>query len=337
VLESYFDNAATTPVDRRVVEEMLPYLTDFPGNASSIHSLGRKAHQAVDLARERIATLIGAEDPSQIIFTSGATESNQWVLGNFNPAEVRRSPFEHSSIREFNQEIIGAPKNDLNVQIWINNETGTVFQKPAGKNLVDATQGVGKLPFQVQQCDYVSMSAHKLYGPKGIGALYANTHDLAPLLHGGGQEFGMRSGTLNVPGIVGFGAAAAIGHDEMASNLAQATNLNRTLLAGLGNTTDWQINGGENRSPHILSLSFAGIEGESLLIELDNRGYCCSAGAACSSHNTEPSAVLVAFGVDPAMIRGTIRVSFGKSNTLLATENLAKEISQIVEKLRSLR
>lgn len=367
--ERYFDNAATTPVDPRVVEAMLPWFNEFPGNAHSLHHYGTRAMDAVEKARGQVARLIGAEDPTQITFTSGATEANTWVLHAFKD-QIEVSPFEHSSIRETAERLgintfsasppeprprsnsVGTPPADARIYalMAVSNETGTIFDenaRPMGAHLVDATQALGKIPFQVGDLEYVTGSAHKFYGPKGIGFLYqCSPGSIPPLITGGGQERGERSGTLNVPAIVGMGKAASIATEEHHIRQVHAAGLNEIFCYPFGGgwsypkeppLRDYIINGGDHRSPYILSLSFAGIEGETLLIELDQAGFCCSAGAACSSQNTEPSPVLRAFGVPDEYIRGTIRISFSHHNTEESTAQLATEIRRIVTKLRNLR
>jgi len=369
VHERYFDNAATTPVDPRVVEAMLPWFTEFPGNAHSLHHYGAKAMDAVEKARAQVAQLIGAEDPSQITFTSGATEANNWVL-RARQKSIGISPWEHSSIREtaeqlkipliheferlwpepfhyWDGELVAFERTRRHefAQMEVNNETGALFERISmyqGPSLVDAAQAVGKLPFAVQESQFVTGSAHKFYGPKGVGFLYQCVPgSIPPLITGGGQERGERSGTLNVPAIIGIGKAAEIAIEEMDSRRVHVETLNQLLLTELATPNSqlltFLINGGDRRSPYIISLSFAGIEGESLLIELDQAGFCCSAGAACSSKNTEPSPVLKAFGVPDEYIRGTIRVSFSHYNTEESTYQLATEIRRIVTKLRELR
>lgn len=364
--ERYFDNAATTPVDPRVLEAMLPWFNEFPGNAHSLHHYGAMAMDTVERARAQLARLIGAEDPSQITFTSGATEANNWVLHALKD-QIEVSIIEHSSIRDTAQQLgipfyyppaevprtvsgVGAPPRQprLRAQMLVNNETGTIFDernRVAGAYLVDATQAIGKIPFQVGDLEYVTGSAHKFFGPKGIGFLYQKfPGSIAPFITGGGQERGERSGTLNMPAIVGMGKAAEIAAEETPERLSNAERLSEVFLYAFDG--DWDgptvldgfiVNGGARRSPYILSLSFAGIEGETLLIELDQAGFCCSAGAACSSQNTAPSPVLQAFGVPDEYIRGTIRVSFSHHNTEESTYQLASEIRRIVSKLRDLR
>ncbi|MFI5386296.1 MAG: cysteine desulfurase family protein [Fimbriimonadales bacterium] len=353
----YFDNAATTPLDPRVREAMLPYVDDAFGNANSIHSWGLRAHDAVQRAREQVARLIGAEDPAQIYFTSGATESNNWVLNAADKIVI--SPFEHSSMREPALrrsarvlEIDGLsiePPTMPNAQhptpnallsvMAVNNEIGTIWHAPnyaLEGDFVhsDITQAVGKIPIAVDGLDFASFSAHKFYGPKGIGALYCRDRPPEPLILGGEQEQGFRGGTLNVPAIVGMGAAAEIASQEQPEDFERATLLRTILLDGLKGLTDYQINGGDRTSPFIVSVSFRGLEGETVVLELDRAGFAASAGAACSSRSTEPSHVLTALDMEPAWLRGTVRFSFGRFNTPEATAALVKTLRTSMEKLR---
>jgi cysteine desulfurase len=399
--DNYFDNAATTPIDPWVREAMLPFLDDACGNANSIHSFGLRAHEAVERAREQVALLIGAEDPSQIYFTSGATEANNWVVKVAD--EIFASPFEHSSMLEplrrpgnrstrlFNNEglsITSVPvrfrdidwteaaremramseeakdpqmatvyrnaaesyESSAQKPFWkpalisvmaTNNEIGTIWNALDHRlqgDLVhsDITQAVGKIPITVHGLDYASFSAHKFYGPKGIGALYCKAQPPEPLILGGEQENGARGGTLNVPAIVGMGKAAEIAKEEQEKDFGDAQLYRQILLDGLNGLSDVQINGGPRTSPFILSISLRGLEGETIVLETDRAGYAISAGAACSSRSTEPSHVLQALKLEPEWIRGTVRISFGRFNTKDATANLAKKLRSIVEMLRTL-
>ncbi|HSI72576.1 MAG TPA: aminotransferase class V-fold PLP-dependent enzyme, partial [Fimbriimonas sp.] len=322
--------------------------------------------------------LIGAEDPSQIVFTSGATEANNWVLSPPLPPQGRGgrgergayiSPFEHSAVREpalargFELLKNTGYKIDLPEQanfisvMSVNNEIGArwdprEFRKlpsPFGgrgaggegpvKLHSDITQQVGKLPTDVTGLDYASFSAHKFYGPKGVGALYIADDPPTAFMLGGEQEQGRRAGTLNVPGIVGMGAAAAIAMDELEVNLEKAATLRSLFLDELAakSADELMIHGGENPSPYILSLSFKGVEGETLLIEADQAGFALSAGAACSSRSSEPSHVLTALGLTDDWLRGTIRISFGRFNTEDATLALAKLLKRTVNRMRGMR
>lgn len=350
-LARYFDNAATTPLDPRVLERMLPYLREDFGNANSLHHFGRKAHEAVENAREAVAALVEA-DPSQIFFTSGATEANAWVVRSSENAVF--SPYEHSSMlasaessgwsgmeSDGTTPILPVGEFQLASLMSVNNETGAMwdirdFDFEAEQLHADATQAVGKLPFSVQGLSFASMSAHKLYGPKGIGALFCESSPPDPLLRGGEQEHGFRSGTLNVPGIVGFGAAAEIAQEELAINLRHVHELRNCFMAELSASSGWTLNGGHKTSPFILSVSFEGVEGESLVIEVDQAGFAISSGAACSSRSNEPSHVLTAMGLTPERIRGTVRISFGKYNTVESAAGLARALAQSAEKLRTM-
>ncbi len=330
---------------------MLPYLQGACGNANSLHQFGKQAHSAVELARERIASLIGADDPYQIIFTSGATEANNQVIRAFPGGHM--SPFEHSAVLEpgkahgfrtlANSGLVLEPldsETPLVSIMSVNNEIGTIWNLSdwCGKgNLVhsDITQAVGKIAFRVENLDFATFSAHKFYGPKGIGALYFKEYPPQPLLLGGEQEHGFRGGTLNVAGIVGMGVAAQIAQDEFAENYAHAQELRAILLEELVHISDMLVNGGESISPYILSCSFPGLEGESLVIELDRKGFAISSGAACSSHSNEPSHVLTSLKLNEKWLRGTVRVSFGRFCSVESAQSLSKSMRHTVEKLRN--
>ncbi|MCC7230640.1 MAG: cysteine desulfurase [Fimbriimonadaceae bacterium] len=361
MIERYFDNAATTPVDPRVVEEMLPYFSEAFGNANSIHEPGQRARAAVELARERVAELLGEEDSGWITFTSGATEANNWVLALGTPLVV--SPFEHSSVWVTNANFKGEvlenqgymlqgprAKASCAAVMHVNNETGAIIDLPpelkvddsdggmAFSLLRDLTQSVGKVDLpRMERSYFASLSAHKFYGPKGVGALYSKMCVPATWMHGGEQEDGRRAGTLNVPGIVGMGVAAAIASQEADKNKRFAENLRALVLAELTKISDHKLNSPQNSSPYIVSLSFLGVEGETLAVELDRAGYSISSGAACSSRSTEPSHVLTALGLPIEWLRGTIRISFGKYNTEASAANLANELRKAVEKLRTMK
>ena len=347
----YFDNAATTPLDPRVLREMLPFFGEAFGNANSIHAFGMRAHAGVELARARIASLIGAEDPTQIIFVSGATEANNQVIRSFSNGIT--SPFEHSAVRE-PANLLGwdvlenegsqlkAPskRHEMTSIMLVNNEVGTLWN-PSGFGVYadyihsDMTQGVGKIPLSLDGIDFASFSAHKFYGPKGIGALYFRDTPPDTLLIGGEQEQGLRGGTINVAAIVGFGLAAELAQVELEENWRYANELRSVFLEGLSGCTDWKINGGENVSPYILSISFLGVQGETLVIEADRAGYAISSGAACSSRSNELSHVLSALGISEIWSRGTVRISFGKYSTIEAASSLGRYLRQTVENLRT--
>lgn len=343
----YFDNAATTPAHPKVVEAVTEALRHDYGNAHSIHEAGRSARIAVDRAREQVAALLGADDPQEIVFTSGATEANNWILRVFDRLAV--SPFEHSSVREpaglAGAEVLENDGYDLAPPtsaprlvsvMGVNNETGAILKPPQtgdAKLHRDLTQSVGKVPFGLEGLDFASFSAHKFGGPKGIGGLYIRGGEaIEPLLLGGGQEHGLRAGTLNVPGIVGFGVAAAIALDEREANTEHVRALRQAFLYELGREEEH----GEF-SPWILSVAFPGLQGETLVVEADLRGFAISSGAACSSESTEPSHVLTALGLPEEEIRGAVRISFGVQNTLDAAIELARTLRAIAESLSGLR
>lgn len=390
--ERYFDNAATSPLDPRVFEAMRPWMEDHFGNANSLHALGLEARSAVERAREQVAEAIGADDPAEIVFTSGATEANNWLLSAYPGAWV--SPIEHSSIWEqvgprrlrvlesvpdywMNDRVPAIdPLDGLVSLMRVNNETGGIYPVPHSEVVhVDATQMVGKVRFRVsmddppirrqtwkgeidyrpepiRRVDYATFSAHKFHGPKGVGALYARGANFPPpILMGGEQESGHRAGTLNVPAIVGMGAAAVIGVDEELRDSEYAWKQGRIVMEELARLPDWHENGrdlppgvsgsgfppGISISPFILSLSFCGLEGETIVIELDRRGFAISSGAACSSRSNEPSHVLTALGYPPEWLRGTIRISFGRFNTQEGARDLGQALRETVERLRGLR
>lgn len=346
----YFDNAATTPLDDRVLHEMLPFFGEAFGNPNSIHAFGQFARNAVEVARNRVAQALGADDPEQILFTSGATEANNQVLRSFPFGAV--SPFEHSAVRE-PAKLLGFEvlKNDgltvlppkqrvpLLSLMSVNNEIGSIwnpseFEPFADFVHSDITQRVGKLPIDLTGIEFASLSAHKFYGPKGIGALFFRQFPPDPLHVGGEQEFSSRGGTLNVPGIVGMGMAIQLATEELEQNLKHAKELRSVLLDGLSTCSDWQLLGGEQVSPYIMSVSFLGVEGETLVVEVDRAGFAISSGAACSSHSHELSPVLKVLNIEEAWSRGTIRISFGRYCTVESAYELSRALRRTVENLR---
>jgi cysteine desulfurase len=376
-LPVYLDYHATTPVDRRVLERMLPYFTEAFGNpASSTHQWGWKAQEAVEQARREVAGLIGAS-PREVYFTSGATESNnlalQGVCALADPARrhVIVSAIEHKSVLEGAerlekhgwrctvapvgpsgvidldalQEAVGADTALISVMA-ANNEIGVVqplaaigaIAHQAGAVLhVDAAQAAGKIPIDVaaMQIDLLSLTGHKLYGPKGSGAIYVRKHArVEPLIVGGGQERGMRSGTLNVPGIVGLGAACAICSAEMASESARVGGLRDRLLDGLRAELDGvAVNGAlDPRLPNNLHVSFEGVDGESLLIGIGD--IAVSSGSACSSASGLASHVLRAiYGTRPVP-SASIRFGLGRDTT---ADDIDYTIGKFVSVVRHLR
>jgi cysteine desulfurase len=350
----YFDHAATSPMAPQVLEAMLPYLGEEFGNANSTHSFGRRAMDAVEHARFQLAAALSSEAfevaPEQIIFTSGATESNNWVLRSFERVAI--SPFEHSSMREpalalgkcFLTNVGHAltPSTepyDLVSVMSVNNETGArydVREIPARTRHADITQSAVKYETDLGGIDFASLSAHKFNGPKGVGALFTASGSLPPLLIGGEQEHGFRGGTLNVPGIVGMGAAAELGMELREPTLKSVLNAHEAFLNSLDQTSGVQINSPDDGAPHVLNVSYEGLEGESLVIGCDAAGFAISSGAACSSHSTEPSHVLVALGIDPDWIRGTVRISFGAGNGPDIAADLAITLNAVARSLRHL-
>jgi cysteine desulfurase len=377
----YMDNHATTPMDPRVLEAMLPYFTDKFGNAASRnHQFGWDAEAAVDNARAQIGRLINAKS-KEIIFTSGATESDNLAIKGVvefykqKGSHVITAVTEHKAILDtckalertgkaqvtylaVNKEGLVDPddirkaitdKTILISIMYANNEIGTIHPiaeigKVAKEKGVlfhsDATQGVGKLPLDVEAMgiDLMSFTAHKMYGPKGCGALYVRAKGprvrLTPMMDGGGHERGMRSGTLNVPGIVGFGKACAISGLEMETEAGRLLQLRERLRAGLFEQLDEvYINGHPtHRLPGNLNVSFAFVEGESLLMGL--KDVAVSSGSACTSATLEPSYVLKALGVGDDLAHTSIRFGLGRFNTM---EDVEDVIDRVVREVRRLR
>jgi cysteine desulfurase len=379
----YMDNHATTPTDPRVLEAMLPYFTEKFGNAASRnHQFGWEAEAAVDQAREQIARLINAK-PKEIIFTSGATESDNLAIkgvvefyketGN----HVITAVTEHKAVldtckaleRAGKAEITYLPVDkhglvdpgdvrkaitDKTILISImhaNNEIGTIHPlREIGKLAKekgilfhsDATQGVGKLPVDVENMgiDVMSLSAHKIYGPKGCGALYVRSKGprvrLTPMMDGGGHERGMRSGTLNVPGIVGFGKACELSGLELETEAAHLLELRERLRAGIFSQLDEVYLNGHptQRLPGNLNVSFAFVEGESLLMGL--KDVAVSSGSACTSATLEPSYVLKALGVGEDLAHTSIRFGLGRFNTVEEVDYVVERVVHEVRRLREM-
>ena len=378
----YMDSHATTPLDLRVLEAMMPYLTTHFGNAaSSTHLFGEHAKGAVDTARGQVADLIGCS-AEEIIFTSGATESdNLAVKGVANQYKDRgnhiiTSAVEHHAVldsckalEEAGFDVTYLPvdkygmvhpqqvKDAITDQtvlislIYVNGEVGTInpiteVGEIAEKYGIlfhsDATQGIGKVESDVNELkvDLMSFTAHKMYGPKGIGALYLRKKDppiqLYPLLHGGGQENNIRSGTLNVPGIVGFGAACELCKQEMAEEAKRITALRERLYHGLSKQIDLiRLNGHPtNRIPSNLNLSFEFVESQSILSGL--KEIALSSGSACNSDSIEPSYVLRAMGVKDELALGAVRFGLGRHNTAAEVATVVERVAAQVARLREL-
>lgn len=379
----YMDNHATTRVDQRVLDAMLPYFTEKFGNAASRnHSFGWEAEEAVDRSRNQIAALIGAKS-KEIIFTSGATESDNLAIkgvvefykdkGN----HIISCVTEHKAVLDSCRALERAGKatvtylpvdkygmvdpdavrkaiTDKTVLItimWANNEIGTIHpiaeigKIAKEKGIVfhcDAVQAIGKVPvdFEKAGVDLASITAHKIYGPKGIGALYVRSKGprvrITPQMDGGGHERGMRSGTLNVPGIVGLGAACEIAGKEMPDEAQRLIQLRSQLQAGLFERLDEiYVNGHPTeRLPGNLNVSFAYVEGESLLMGIND--IAVSSGSACTSATLEPSYVIRALGIDDELAHSSIRFGLGRFNTLEEVDYVTDRVSKEVKRLREM-
>jgi len=371
----YLDNAATTPVDKKVVEAMLPYFTEKYGNASSVHQLGLEARRELEQSRDVIAKEIGAKS-EEIIFTSGGTEANNFALkGLFfaNPEKkhIITTKIEHDCVLNSCKwlEKKGAQVTYLNVDnegfinleelkkaitsetlvvsvIHGNNEIGTIQPiEEIGKicrekNVlfhIDACQSFTKVPINVkkQNLDLVTLNAHKIYGPKGIGALYIRQGiKIDPLMHGGGHERGLRSGTENVPGIIGFAKAVKLTSE---SDVKYLTKLRDALIEGILKIPNAKLNGPKNnRLCNNVNVCFGNIEGESIGGYLDAYGICSSTGSACSSKSLEPSHVLRAIGKTHLEANSSIRLSLGRQNTQEDINKVLEVLPKIVEKLRKI-
>lgn len=378
----YLDNNATTPCDPRVVDAMLPYFYEMHGNAASrSHQFGWEAEDAVDYAREQIAQLLKSED-KEVIFTSGATESNNLALKGVYEMYAKKgnhiitTEIEHKAILDTckHLEKQGAEVTYLKVQedgmvnladleaamkpstilvsiMWANNETGVVQPMKAiaeicEKNGVlfhsDATQAVGKIPTYPRELGIhlMSFTAHKMYGPKGVGALYVSRKNprvkVTAQMDGGGHERGMRSGTLNVPGIVGFGKAAEIARLEMQQDAERLSKLRDRLEATLTKLEETKVNGNvDNRMPHVTNISFKHVEGEGLMMTF-NQNIAVSSGSACTSASLEPSYVLVGMGLGDDLAHSSIRFSLGRFTTDEEVDDAVALVANGVNHMRDL-
>lgn len=360
----YFDHNATTPVDKRVVEAMLPYLQAFYGNPSSLYRMGRVVRSAIETARKQVAALVDAQ-PAQIIFTSGGTEANNLALRAVSTgSRIAVSAIEHPSIiepaRKNNCSLIPVDSHGLVqsssvesllqqsnapslVSIMLaNNENGviqdlkTVAQLLDDKKIIvhtDAVQAIGKIPvsFNDLGVNLMSLSGHKIYGSKGCGALVIDKHvEIDPMLVGGGQENGLRSGTENVAAIVGFGKAAELALIELEQRKEHLLKLRRLLEKGLKTIPGLVIFAEQvERLPNTVQFGMPGIDGEMLLMQLDQKNIAVSSGSACSSGGGKASPVLTAMGVDNSLAKSALRISLGKMNT-------AVEVEEFITILRSL-
>jgi cysteine desulfurase len=366
----YLDYHATTPVDPRVLQAMLPYFTEKFGNAASRgHSFGWEAEKAVDRARRQIAELAGAT-PRDLVFTSGATESNNLAIKGSGAAHIVTMETEHKSVLQSARRLgcrvtVLPPRRDglldldrlrdaigseptLVSIMYANNEIGTVqpmreigaICRERGALLhSDAAQAFGKVPIDVEAdgIDLLSVTGHKMYGPKGVGALYVRRRKarLQPLIDGGGHEGGMRSGTLNVPGIVGFGEAAAIAATGMPEEASRLAGLRNRLLRTLQADVEARVNGTtEHRLPHNLNVAVDGVKADALLLAVPE--IALSTGSACTSASVEPSHVLRAIGLSTEAALSSLRFGLGRFTTEEEVDWAAGRIVEAVKRLRAL-
>lgn len=372
----YLDHNATTPLDARVLEAMLPYLTRQHGNPSSTHQHGRVARRAIDSAREQVAALVNAR-PEQVVFTSGGTEANHLALlgalYDEPPARLALSAIEHASVRGAAQSLERrgwrvdvipvdeqcrvAPDIEQHVRsdtrlvsvMWANNETGVLQDIRAIAKCVrkhgalfhsDATQAAGKAPvdFATSGTHCLTLAAHKLNGPKGVGALVVErTSLLKSLLQGGGQEKGLRAGTENVAGIVGFGAAAEFARRELTARMMQWRALRDKLELGLRTLGITPFAEHAERLPNTVQFSVPQFEGETLLEKLDQADFTLSSGSACSSGEIAPSHVLTAMGVPRGSLSNVLRVSLGAGNTEMDVDAFCTILAGLIQSSRSWR
>jgi cysteine desulfurase len=376
----YLDHAATTALDSRVLDTMIPWLKDEFGNASSIHTLGRAANVAVEEAREQISHYLHCT-PAEVIFTSGGTESdNTAILGTLEAStrnEFITSNAEHHAVLNHAEHVIGKYKSQIlpvnkKAQIeldqlkqaistetalvslmHVNNENGAInpikqlaeiTHQHGAYFHTDAVQSAGKFDLNVDELgvDYLSISGHKLYGPKGIGVLYVRAgSEFKPFMLGGSQERRRRAGTLNVPGIVGLGKAIALAVSEMNPRKAHISGLKTYLENGLQQVFGANIqfnNPIEQDSYHIVNFSFLSknnsyLDGEMLLLNLDIEGIYCSNGSACTSGAVEPSHVLLAMGIDSKIAKSSLRLSLGKDNTKEQLDYVIEKLEKITKRM----
>jgi cysteine desulfurase len=369
----YFDNNATTQLDPRVIEAMLPYLSGPHGNPSSLHRYGRASRDAVEQARAQVARLVNAQ-PGEILWTSGGTEANnlaiKGVAEHAPPTRILYGATEHPAVMEtaealrhrgwgiepvavdadgvidwpaFEEQLARAPLR-LAALMRANNETGVIQDVARAAALVhragawlhvDAVQAAGKMPvdFAALGADLMSLSSHKIHGPKGIGALVVKSHvELTPLLHGGAQERGLRGGTENLTSIVGFGVAAELALEELEQRIVHTRKLRERLEAGLRGIVGLRIFGERaERLSNTVQFALAGYDGEALLMQLDRKGFAVSSGSACASGLGEPSHVLVGMGLDRDTAKGAIRVSLGKDNTEAEIDRFLAALMAVAE------
>jgi len=372
----YLDNSATTPVAEAVVEAMLPHWRSTYGNPSSLHEAGMAARRAMEASRAEVAGCLGAS-PEEIVFTSGATEANNLaILGTALAAgetgHIVTTAIEHHAVLHTAQwlesrgiettvldvdstgrvdpsQVRDALRDDtILVSVMAgNNEIGTIQPLEAIGEIcrqrgiplhTDAVQAYGKVPIPIDAIDMLSVSAHKLHGPKGAGFLFLRKGvRIVPLVHGGGHERGVRSGTENVPGIVGLAAATHLAFEERDEVTDRMRGFRERLISAIEAIPGTRLNGHRTETlPHITNFSFQGIEGESLIMRLDERGISASTGSACSSPDLEASHVLVAIGVPLSMAHGSLRISTGRQTTADEIETFLEVLPEVVEGLRAI-
>jgi cysteine desulfurase len=372
----YLDHNATTPVDPRVLDAMLPFLRDEYGNPSSLHWFGQRTRAAVEDARAQVAALVGAS-PAEIVFTAGGSESDNMALrgalGRAKPPRVGIvcSAVEHHAVlntakamREEGRpggiarvdaggtvdvEDLGRKVDGTTALVSVmlaNNETGVLQPVAEAARLArergalvhcDAVQAAGKVPIDVRglDVDLLTLSAHKLYGPKGVGCLYVRRGTpMVPLVRGGGQERNRRAGTENVAGVVGFGAAAALARERLAAEAARVGTLRDRLEERLLAIPGARRNGDGPRLPNTLNVSFEGCDAEQLLVALDLEGIAVSTGAACAAGGVEPSHVLRAMGLSPERVQSSLRLSLGRSTAEGDVDHAAHVIAAVVARQR---
>lgn len=376
----YMDYSATTPVKKEVLDEMMPYLTDYFGNASSFHLFGRETKTALDKARKQIASLVNA-DPNEIFFTNGGTESDNWALQGSAFARKNKgnhiitSKIEHHAILhtcEYLEKVHGFEVTYLDVDadgivdleqlkreikdttilvsiMYANNEIGTIQPIKEITEIAhahgalmhtDAVQAAGNIPVDVKELgvDLMSMSGHKIYGPKGIGSLYMKKGvKIHNLIHGGAQERRKRAGTENIPAIVGYGKAAEMAKENMENHIEELTRLRNKLIEGvLERIPHTRLNGHRNnRLPGNANFSFEFIEGEGILLLLDQLGIAASSGSACTSGSLDPSHVLMSIGLTHEWAHGSLRLTVGDFTTDEDIDYILENLPGVIERLRS--
>ncbi len=382
-MQVYMDNNATTMVDPKVVEVMMPFFSELYGNPNSLHKFGTASHPAISKAIDQVYTAINASESDDIIFTSCATESNNWVLQsvwidkiiNGDKNHIVTTEVEHPSVlstckflEEQGVKVTYLPVNEQGIVeaetvksfitdktalvsvMWANNETGMIFPiKEIGEICKergvlfhsDAVQAVGKIPVDMQSVnvDFMSMSAHKFHGPKGVGALYIKeSQELSPLLHGGEHMGGRRSGTLNVPYIVAMGKAIELATENMQEKMSEIAKkrdrLEDALLESIPET--FTVGDRANRTPNTILISIRGVEGEGMLWDLNNGQIGASTGSACASEDLEANTVMLAIGADNELAHTGIRLSLSRFTTDEEVDYVINHFKEAVERLRKI-